>query len=188
MENALESQKVECSLCYDTRKRVENALKNQKAEWSLCLSTRSLISLVVLSKSNVNFCGASIAERHLGITLSVCLSVRLSHIRFAYNFFTFRGRAFIFGMCVLYDNTFPMVPLILSTWPSPSPLTYIGKIFTLHILAHCCQSHFKFKDALNDMSYCCTYYYCAIIHFRYLIKKSQLAPQAFLGMPPILLC
>ena len=30
-------------------------------------------------------------------------------------FFTFRGGAFIFGMCVPYDNTFPMVLYILST-------------------------------------------------------------------------
>ena len=45
----------------------------------------------------------------LSVRPSVCLSVRLSHFWFAYNFFTFRGRAFIFGMCVPYDNTFPMV-------------------------------------------------------------------------------
>ena len=41
---------------------------------------------------------------------SVRLSVRLSHFLFAYNFFTFKGRASIFGMCVPYDNTFLMVP------------------------------------------------------------------------------
>ena len=61
---------------------------------------------------------------------------RLSHFWFAYNSFTFRGRAFIFGMWVPYDNTFPMLPYILSTWPWPWPLTYIGKIFTLHILPY----------------------------------------------------
>ena len=61
------------------------------------------------------FCGASDAERHLGITLSVVclcvrLSVRLSHFWFAYNFFTLKDRVFIIGMCIPYDKTFPMVP------------------------------------------------------------------------------
>ena len=52
------------------------------------------------------FCGARKAERHLGISLSVVsLSVRLSHFWFAYNFFTLRDRAFIFGMCVPCDKT-----------------------------------------------------------------------------------
>ena len=62
----------------------------------------------------LDFCGASIAERHLGITLSVvCLSVCPSVCHtfgLLIIFFTFRGRAFIFGMCVPYDNTFPKVP------------------------------------------------------------------------------
>ena len=48
--------------------------------------------------------------RRLSVRPSVRLSVRLSHFLFAYNFFTFRGRASIFGMCVPYDNTFLMVP------------------------------------------------------------------------------
>ena len=50
------------------------------------------------------FRGASEAEHNLGITLSVVRqSVRLSHFLFAYNFFTLRDKAFIFGMCVPYD-------------------------------------------------------------------------------------
>ena len=48
------------------------------------------------------------------------LSVRLSHFWFAFNFFTFRDRAFIFGMCVPYDKTFPMEPFhiwhVCSLW------------------------------------------------------------------------
>ena len=77
------------------------------------------VTVFLLGFPMIQFFGASIAERHLGITLSVVrpsvclsvgLSVRLSHFWFAYNSFTFRGRAFIFGMCVPYDNTFPMVP------------------------------------------------------------------------------
>ena len=48
-------------------------------------------------------CGASKKERHLGITLSV---VRLSHFWFAYNFFTLRDTALIFGMCVPCDKTY----------------------------------------------------------------------------------
>ena len=47
---------------------------------------------------------------HFVRRLSVRLSVRLLHFWFAYNFFTLRDRAFIFGMCVPYDKTFSMVP------------------------------------------------------------------------------
>ena len=90
----------------------------------------------------IYYCGASKAERHLGRQRSRAalrdhfsrrLSVRLSHFWFAYNFFTLRDRTFIFGMCVSYDKTFPMVPYILSTWPWPWPLTYIWKTLPLHI-------------------------------------------------------
>ena len=65
---------------------------------------------------------------------SVCLSHHQfvcpsATVLFAYCFFTIRDRAFIIGMCVPNDKTFPMVPYILSTWP----LTYIWKTLTLHI-------------------------------------------------------
>ena len=42
----------------------------------------------------------------LFVRLSDRLSDRLPHFWFAYNFFTLRDRAFIFGMCVAYDKTF----------------------------------------------------------------------------------
>ena len=76
----------------------------------------------LLSLIGSHFCGASKAGAPLrdhfvrrlsvcpSVCLSVCLSVRLSHFCFAYNLFTLRDRAFIFGMCVPYDKTFPMVP------------------------------------------------------------------------------
>ena len=45
------------------------------------------------------------------ITLSVCPSVCLSaNFNIEYNFFTVTDRAFIFGMSVPYDKTFPTVP------------------------------------------------------------------------------
>ena len=57
----------------------------------------------------------------------------LSHFWFVYNFFTVRDKAFIFGIRVPYDKTFPMVTSILITWPWPWPLTYMWKTFTLNI-------------------------------------------------------
>ena len=82
------------------------------------------------SATKGSLCPSSVC---LSVSPSVCLSVCLSHFWFAYNFFTFRDRAFIFGMCVPYDKTFPIVPWILITWPCPWPLTYIWKTLTLHI-------------------------------------------------------
>ena len=56
---------------------------------------------------------------------SVCLSVRPSvchkNFNLGPNFCTFKGRAFILGMCVLRDKTFPMVPcrdLDGDLWPT----------------------------------------------------------------------
>ena len=54
------------------------------------------------SSANFSFCGASKAERHLGITLSV---VHLSHFWFAYNFFTLIDRALdIWHVCSLWQD------------------------------------------------------------------------------------
>ena len=46
---------------------------------------------------------------HFVRRLSVCPSVRLSHFCFDDYFFTLRDRALIFGKCVPYDKTVPMV-------------------------------------------------------------------------------
>ena len=56
------------------------------------------------------YCGASEAESNLGITLSVCLCVRLSvhlsHFWFAYNFFTLRDRASYLACVFLMTRPF----------------------------------------------------------------------------------
>ena len=57
-----------------------------------------------------SFCGASEAKRHLGITLSVLCPSVCHTFGLLITFFTLRDRAFIFGNCVSYDKTFPMVP------------------------------------------------------------------------------
>ena len=82
----------------------------------------------------LDFCGASEAECHLGITLSVVrlsvflsarLSVRLSHSWFAYNFFN--PKAFIFGIWHVCSSgqDLPDGTIILITWSWPWPLTHI---------------------------------------------------------------
>ena len=45
------------------------------------------------------------------MTLTVTFDLHLENFNFVHNFLTIRHRAFIFGMCVPYDKTFPMVPL-----------------------------------------------------------------------------
>ena len=93
---------------------------------------------------------------------------RLSHFWFAYNFFTFRGRAFIFAMWVPYDNTFPIVPSILSTWQAECHLEITFS--RLYVCLSVRLSHFWF--AYNFFTFRGrAFIFCAIIHFRYLIKK-----------------
>ena len=64
------------------------------------------------------------------VLLSVCPS---KNFNIGHNFFTFKDKSFIFGMCDPYDKTFPMVPWILNLWPWPWPLTYFWKTLTLAI-------------------------------------------------------
>ena len=46
--------------------------------------------------------------------LTVTFDLHLENFNFAHNFLTVRHRAFIFGTCVSYDNTFLVVPLMLT--------------------------------------------------------------------------
>ena len=64
------------------------------------------------------------------VLLSVCPS---KNFNIGHNFFTFKDKSFIFGMCDPYDKTFPTVPWILNLWPWPWPLTYFWKTLTLAI-------------------------------------------------------
>ena len=79
---------------------------------------------------------------------SVCQSVCDS--LFAYNFFTLRDRAFIFGMCVPNYKTFPIISSILSTWPWPWPLRYICKTLTLYM---------TFLPLDTGLSYCASVFF-----------------------------
>ena len=42
-------------------------------------------------------------------------------------------KVFIFGMCVLYDKAFLLVPYILNVCPWPWPLTFFSKTLTLAV-------------------------------------------------------
>ena len=77
---------------------------------------------------------------YIGITPSVCLSVRLSvrpsvqsKLNLGYNFSTNRDKAFILHMLVPCDKTFLSVPKNLTLWPWPWLLTYFWKNLTLVI-------------------------------------------------------
>ena len=50
-----------------------------------------------------------------------------------HNSFVSGGRVFIFGIRVLYDKAFPMIPSIFNMQPWPWPLTYFWKTLTLAI-------------------------------------------------------
>ena len=82
----------------------------------------------------------SLGGGYIGITLSVCLSVRpsvrlsvQSKLNLGYNFSTNRDKAFILHMLVPCDKTFLSVPKNLTLWPWPWLLTYFWKNLTLAI-------------------------------------------------------
>ena len=67
---------------------------------------------------------------YIGITLSICLSIRLSvqsKLNLGYNFWTKRDRAFMLHMCVPCGKIFPSVPKIWTSWPWTWLLTYVWK-------------------------------------------------------------
>ena len=77
---------------------------------------------------------------YIGITPSVCLSVRpsvhpsvQSKLNLGYNFSTNRDKAFILHMLVPCDKTFLSVPKNLTLWPWPWLLTYFWKNLTFAI-------------------------------------------------------
>ena len=67
------------------------------------------------------------------VTLTVTFDLLLKNFNIGHNFFIVRDRAFIFGMWIPYDKTFPTEPFILNMWPWPWPLTYFWKTLTLAI-------------------------------------------------------
>ena len=44
------------------------------------------------------------------VTLTVTFDLLLKNFNIGHNFFIVRDRAFIFGMCIPYDKTFPTEP------------------------------------------------------------------------------
>ena len=44
------------------------------------------------------------------VTLTVTFDLLLKNFNIGHNFFIERDRAFIFGMCIPYDKTFPTEP------------------------------------------------------------------------------
>ena len=44
------------------------------------------------------------------VTLTVTFDLLLKNFNIGHNFFIERDRAFIFGMCIPYDTTFPTEP------------------------------------------------------------------------------
>ena len=68
----------------------------------------------------------------LFVCLSVCLS-RQKTLNLFNNFWTVKGKALIFHMCIPCDITFPSVPNLLTSWPWPWPLTDILKTLILLI-------------------------------------------------------
>ena len=61
----------------------------------------------------------------LSVILSFCPSVW--NFNLAYNFWMASTRDLIFHMCIPHHNTFPLVPKLLTFWPSPWCLTYFKK-------------------------------------------------------------
>ena len=59
------------------------------------------------------------------IRLSVCPSVCHKNFNLSHNFWTIKDRAFIFHICIPYEETCPFIQQILTLWPWPWPLTYI---------------------------------------------------------------
>ena len=60
-------------------------------------------------------------KSHSSLCLSVCLSVCHKNFNLGHNFCTITDRAFILGMCVPCDKTFPVIPcrdLDGDLWPS----------------------------------------------------------------------
>ena len=70
------------------------------------------------------------------IIISIWPSVCQQILTLLITFFSLRDRAFIFGICVLYDKAFLMVQNLLNRWPWLWPLTYLKKnplILTINI-------------------------------------------------------
>ena len=63
------------------------------------------------------------------IALESVLAAWTKNFNLGHNFQTIKDKAFIFHMCIPYDNTFRMVPLCLTLWPWPWSLTYFWKNF-----------------------------------------------------------
>ena len=63
--------------------------------------------------------------------VTLTFDLLLKNFIIGHNLNTIRGRAFIYmyHMCIPYDKTFHMVPLVLTLWPWP--LTYFWKTLTL---------------------------------------------------------
>ena len=57
--------------------------------------------------------------------------LHIKNFNLGHNFWTIRGRALIFHMCIPCDKTFPLMPTFLNLWPRPWPLTTVAKNLNL---------------------------------------------------------
>ena len=69
----------------------------------------------------------------VGVGVRVRVGCVDKNFNLGHNFQTRRGRALILHMCIPCDQTFHMVPQVLTLWPWPWSLTYFWKTLTLAI-------------------------------------------------------
>ena len=61
------------------------------------------------------------------LTLTLKFDLLLKNFNLSYNDLTRRGRVLILHMCILYDNTFYLVPYLMTLWLCPWNFTFFWK-------------------------------------------------------------
>ena len=91
--------------------------------------------------------------------LTVTFDLHFENFNLAHNFWTVRGRDFIFHMCIPCDKTFPLVPNLLTAWPSVT--------FDLHFDLSIC---IKFFDFVTMTGFLPTYENLILDHNFFTVK------------------
>ena len=65
------------------------------------------------------------------LTVTFDLHTCISKFNICHNFWTIRGRGFIFHIYIPCDEDFPLLPKLKTLWPSPWPLTHISENFNI---------------------------------------------------------